>query len=116
MPRLAKQRIDYLIAALKEFRDTTRAGRRHGDERAISPARRDADLVALAHYAASLLVRSGPQSQNAKVRVSMLSRGGAFGGVLGSSNAECAVNFVGTFWSVSNTLNTIASSRFICGK
>ena len=33
MPRLAKQRIDYLIAALKEFRDTTAPGRRYGDER-----------------------------------------------------------------------------------
>ena len=56
------------------------------------------------------------QSQNAKVRVSMLSRGGALGGVLGSSNAECAVKRVATFGSVSNTLNTIASLRSICGK
>jgi cytochrome c553 len=53
MPRLAKQRVDYLIASLKEFRDTTRPG---GDTAmsANLAAATDADLVALAHYAASL--------------------------------------------------------------
>ena len=50
------------------------------------------------------------------VRVSMLSRAGAFGGVLGSANAECAVKRVGTLSSESNTLNTSASSRSISGK
>ena len=52
IPRLAKQRVDYSIIALKEFRDTTRAG---GDT-AMSAnlvGATDHDLVALAHYAAS---------------------------------------------------------------
>ena len=53
MPRLAKQRVDYLIASLKEFRDPTRPG---GDtaRSANLAGTTDADLVALAHYAASL--------------------------------------------------------------
>jgi len=46
----------------------------------------------------------------------MLSRGGALGGVLGSSKAEWALKRVATSGSVSNTLNTNASLRFICGK
>ena len=52
IPRLAKQRVDYLIKALKEFRDTTRPG---GDTAmsANVAGLSDADLVALAHYAAS---------------------------------------------------------------
>jgi cytochrome c553 len=53
VPRLAKQRIDYSINALREFRDTTRSG---GDT-AMSAnlvGATDDDLVALAHYAASL--------------------------------------------------------------
>jgi len=52
IPRLAKQRVDYLVPALKAFRDTTRAG---GDT-AMSAnlvGASDADLVALAHYCAS---------------------------------------------------------------
>jgi cytochrome c553 len=53
MPRLAKQRVDYLITSLKEFRDATRAG---GDTAMSANLARasDADLVALAHYCASL--------------------------------------------------------------
>jgi cytochrome c553 len=53
VPRLAKQRVDYLIVSLKEFRDTTRAG---GDTAmsANLAGTSDADLVALAHYCASL--------------------------------------------------------------
>jgi cytochrome c553 len=53
MPRLAKQRIDYLIASLKEFRDTTRAGGDTAMSANLAGAT-DAELVALAHYAASL--------------------------------------------------------------
>jgi cytochrome c553 len=52
MPRLAKQRIDYLIEALKTFRDNTRSG---ADTMmsAVVYGVSDADLAALAHYAAS---------------------------------------------------------------
>ena len=52
MPRLAKQRIDYLIATMKSYRD----GPRPGADTAMSAAvagLSDADLTALAHYAAS---------------------------------------------------------------
>ena len=52
MPRLAKQRVDYLIASLKEFRDTTRPGGDTAMSANLAGAT-DADLVALAHYAAS---------------------------------------------------------------
>ena len=81
----------------------------HGDAADAGRDRGDGEDRAVAS-------RCRAQSQNANVRVSMLSRGGAFGGVLGSSNAECAVKRVGTFGSVSNTLNTSASLRSICGK
>lgn len=53
MPRLAAQRIDYLIQSLKEFRDTTRAGGDTAMSANLAGAT-DADLVALAHYCASL--------------------------------------------------------------
>jgi cytochrome c553 len=53
IPRLAKQRVDYLIQALKEFRDTTRAGGDTAMSANLAGAS-DADLVALAHYCASL--------------------------------------------------------------
>jgi len=53
MPRLAKQRIDYLTTSLKEFRDTTRPGGDTAMSANLAGAS-DADLVALAHYAASL--------------------------------------------------------------
>jgi cytochrome c553 len=53
MPRLAKQRIDYLIASLKAFRDTTRPGGDTAMSANLAGAT-DADLVALAHYCASL--------------------------------------------------------------
>jgi cytochrome c553 len=52
VPRIAKQRIDYLIQALTEFR----SGGRPGADTFMSGAVTglpDADLVALAHYAAS---------------------------------------------------------------
>jgi cytochrome c553 len=52
IPRLAKQRIDYAILALKAFRDTTRAGGDTAMSANLAGAT-DADLVALAHYCAS---------------------------------------------------------------
>jgi cytochrome c553 len=53
IPRIGKQRIDYLIKSLKEFRDGTRLG---ADTNMSVPVAglSDADLAALAHYAASL--------------------------------------------------------------
>ena len=52
MPRLAKQRVDYMIHAMKELRDDKRSG---ADTMmtAVLVGVRDADLAALAHYAAS---------------------------------------------------------------
>ena len=52
MPRIAKQRVDYLVKSLKEFRDGTRLG---ADTNMSVPVAglSDADLAALAHYAAS---------------------------------------------------------------
>ena len=52
MPRLAKQRIDYLIHSMQSFRDDTRSG---ADTlmSSVVAGRSDADLAALAHYAAS---------------------------------------------------------------
>jgi len=52
MPRLAKQRIDYLIATLKSYRDGPRPGADTAMSAAIVGAS-DADIAALAHYAAS---------------------------------------------------------------
>lgn len=52
MPRLAKQRIDYMIDALKAFRDNTRSGADTLMSAAVYGVS-DADLTALAHYAAS---------------------------------------------------------------
>ena len=52
MPRLARQRLDYLITALKSFRD----GRRSGADPLMVNAilgRSDAEIEALGHYAAS---------------------------------------------------------------
>jgi cytochrome c553 len=52
MPRLAKQRVDYLTHSLKDIRD----GKRSGGDTLMSGAvagLSDADLAALAHYAAS---------------------------------------------------------------
>jgi cytochrome c553 len=53
MPRVAKQRIDYLVPTLKSYRDNPRPG---ADTAMSEPVGglRDADLAALAHYAASL--------------------------------------------------------------
>jgi len=52
VPRIAKQRVDYLTQALKEFRDTGRPGADTLMSGAVAGLS-DADLVALAHYAAS---------------------------------------------------------------
>jgi cytochrome c553 len=53
MPRVARQRIDYLIETLKSYRDSPRPGADTAMSAAIAGAT-DADLTALAHYAASL--------------------------------------------------------------
>lgn len=53
MPRLAKQRIDYLIHSMKSFRDNTRSGADTLMSNVVAGSS-DADLAALAHYAASL--------------------------------------------------------------
>lgn len=52
IPRLAKQRVDYLIVSLKAFRDTTRPGGDTAMSANLAGASDD-DLVALAHYCAS---------------------------------------------------------------
>jgi cytochrome c553 len=52
MPRLAKQRVDYLIHAMKEFRDNTRSGADTLMSNVVAGLP-DADIAALAHYAAS---------------------------------------------------------------
>jgi cytochrome c553 len=50
IPRLARQRIDYLAGALKEYRDGTRAGADTLMNNAVAGVS-DADLDALAHHA-----------------------------------------------------------------
>jgi cytochrome c553 len=52
MPRLAKQRIDYLIATMKSYRDSPRPGADTAMSAAVAGLS-DADLTALAHFAAS---------------------------------------------------------------
>jgi cytochrome c553 len=52
VPRLAKQRVDYMIEALKAYRDNTRSGAETLMSAAVAGLS-DADLTALAHYAAS---------------------------------------------------------------
>jgi cytochrome c553 len=52
MPRLAKQRIDYMVDALKAYRDNKRQGADTAMT-AVIVGVRDADLTALAHYASS---------------------------------------------------------------
>jgi cytochrome c553 len=52
MPRLAKQRVDYLIHSLKEFRDNKRSGADTLMSNVVIGASDD-DLAALAHYVAS---------------------------------------------------------------
>jgi cytochrome c553 len=51
MPRLAKQRVDYLIHSLTEYRNNTRTGSDTLMNNVVA-GRSDADLAALAHYAA----------------------------------------------------------------
>ena len=53
MPRVARQRIDYLVEALKSYRDNPRPGADTAMSQPVGGLR-DADLTALAHYAASL--------------------------------------------------------------
>ena len=53
MPRLARQRLDYLIETLKSYRDSPRPGADTAMSAAIAGVT-DADIAALAHYAASL--------------------------------------------------------------
>jgi len=53
IPRVARQRIDYTIGALKSYRDSLRPGADTAMSANIVGAT-DADLAALAHYAASL--------------------------------------------------------------
>jgi cytochrome c553 len=53
IPRLAKQRIDYLVATLKSYRDNLRPGADTAMSANIAGASDD-DIVALAHYVASL--------------------------------------------------------------
>ncbi len=53
MPRLARQRVDYLVHSMKEFRDNKRSGADTLMSNAVAGLS-DADLTALAHYAASL--------------------------------------------------------------
>ncbi len=50
MPRLARQRIDYMIDAMKAFRDNKRSGA-DTSMTAVIVGASDADLTALAHYA-----------------------------------------------------------------
>jgi cytochrome c553 len=52
MPRLAKQRVDYLTYAMKAFRDDTRSGADTLMSNVVIGLS-DADLAALAHWAAS---------------------------------------------------------------
>jgi cytochrome c553 len=52
VPRIGKQRIDYLVQSLKEFRDVTRAGGDTAMSANLAGASDD-DLRALAHYSAS---------------------------------------------------------------
>jgi cytochrome c553 len=52
VPRIAKQRVDYLIGSLKSYRDNTRTGA-DTSMSAMIFGLSDADLEALAHYVAS---------------------------------------------------------------
>jgi cytochrome c553 len=52
MPRLARQRIDYLIDSMKSFRDNKRSGADTAMT-AVIVGVSDSDLTALAHYATS---------------------------------------------------------------
>ena len=52
MPRLARQRIDYLIESMKSYRDNTRSGADTAMSAALGAAS-DADIAALAHYAST---------------------------------------------------------------
>jgi len=53
MPRVARQRIDYLVPTLKSYRDHPRDGADTAMSQPVGGLH-DADITALAHYAASL--------------------------------------------------------------
>jgi len=53
IPRLARQRMDYLIYSMKQFRDNTRSGADTLMSNVVAGLS-DADLTALAHYSASI--------------------------------------------------------------
>jgi cytochrome c553 len=52
VPRLARQRVDYLIHSMKEYRDNKRSGADTFMSNVVA-ALSDADIEALAHYSAS---------------------------------------------------------------
>ena len=52
MPRLARQRVDYLVHSMKEFRDGTRSGADTLMSNVVAGVSDD-DLTSLAHYASS---------------------------------------------------------------
>ncbi len=52
MPRLAKQRVDYMVHAMKQFRDNQRSGA-DTQMTAVVFGLSDRDLAALAHWSAS---------------------------------------------------------------
>jgi cytochrome c553 len=52
MPRLAKQRVDYMVQALKQYRDNQRSGA-DTQMTAVVFGRSDREIAALAHWAAS---------------------------------------------------------------
>ena len=56
MPRLAKQRIDYMIHAMKQYLTDSRSGADTAMTAAIFGLR-DEDLAALAHWAAGIIGR-----------------------------------------------------------
>jgi cytochrome c553 len=63
MPRLAKQRIDYLLPTLKSYRDAPRPGADTAMSAAIAGASDD-DIAALANFAADGTAKSGRPGTN----------------------------------------------------
>ena len=75
------------------------------------------DLRAVGDHGKGITALLNPYaSKKANVRISMLSRGRASGGLVGSTKEACAVKRALPSFLESNTLNTNASSRFILGK
>src|SRR5262249_23648636 len=71
----------------------------------------EAGVLAGLRFVPMDLVRRVVHQKNANVRISMLSRGRACGGEVGSSNAVCALQRARPSFIESNTLNTSASLR-----